>query len=260
MPLPSHGWQGLSVVVLAMRKFILILLFISPQLNAQQVVTAHDGVQLNWSQLRLTFSGTAQGTTLAELEEQAWQQGFQHLKQVLPHIYAQHYPAAKVAAQQVAARVFRQLQLWETAFFTDRRVQLTLSSSLANLFAPSTLSDDEAQLPPPLNSGLVLRAMWYFSPRAVYEIRGKGGQRYFDVSMVQEKHFRRNLMGRYFRGVTAKQLTRYVGRQPRELVVREISPAVLEVDDRVWQEFAAGNAALLAQARVAFIFPAADHN
>ena len=120
--------------------------------------------------------------------------------------------------------------------------------------------DSDAQLPQTRNSGLILRAARYFPPRAVYEIRGHSGQRYFDASMVQDKSFRRGLMGRYFRNVTAQQLTRYVGRQPHELAVREISPAVLEVNDSAWQQFAGSNAALLAQARIVFIFPAADHN
>ena len=244
-----------------MRKFILAPLLAASQLTAQQVITAHDGVQLNWSQLRLEFSGTGQGATLAKLEEQAWLQGFQHLKQVMPHIYAQHYPAAgDAAAQQAAARVFRHLQLRETVFSSDRRVRLSFSSSLAYVFAASTLLDSAAQLPQTRNSGLILRATRYFPPRAVYEIRGHSGQRYFDVSMVQEKHFRHGLMGRYFRDVTAKQLTRYVGRQPQELAVREIFPAVLEVDDAAWQQFAGGNAALLAQARIVVIFPAPEHN
>ena len=238
-----------------MRKFILALLFTSSQLTAQQVVTAHEGVQFNWSRLRLEFSGTAHGTTLVDLEEHAWRQGFQHLQRVLPHIYAQHYPAAEAtASQQAASRVFKHLQVRETVFSSDHRVRLTLSSALANVFAPTTLRGDDAQLSPARHSGLVLLAMRNFPPRAVYEIRGKSGQRYFDVSMVQKKFFRRGLMGRYFRHVSAKQLTRYIGQQPQELAVREISPAVLEVDDRVWQEFAAGNAALLAQARIVVIF------
>ena len=94
----------------------------------------------------------------------------------------------------------------------------------------------------------------------MYEIRGKSGQRYFDVSMVEARHFRRGLMGRYFRGVSAKQLTRYVGRQAHELTIKETAPAVLEVDDLAWQKFAASNAALLAQARIVIIFPASEHN
>ncbi len=240
-----------------MRRFMLALLLVSPQLAAQQVVTALDGVRLNWSQLRLEFSGVAHDTTLAKLEKQAWQQGFQHLKQVMPRIHAQHSPTAgAMVVQQAAERVFRHLQLRETVFSSDHRVRLTFSGALANMFSSATLSRDDARLSQARNSGLILRAVRYFPPRAVYEIRGKNGQRYFDVSMVQEKHFRRGLMGRYFRGVTAAQVARYVGRQPQELAVRETSPAVLEVDDRAWQSFAAGNAALLAQARIAVIFPA----
>lgn len=244
-----------------MRKSVLSLLIVSAPLTAQQVITAQDGVQLNWSQLRLEFSGIAQGATLAELEQQAWWQGFQHLKRVIPPIYAQHSTGSGTAvAQQVAERIFRHLQVRETVFASDRRVRLAFSSALANMFSTSTLADDEAQLPPARRSGLILRATRYFPPRAVYEIRGKGGQRYFDVSMVRAKHFHRNLMGRYFRGATAAQVARYVGRQPQELAVQEISPAVLEVDDRAWQAFAAGNAALLAQARIVVIFPTAAHN
>lgn len=244
-----------------MRKSILTLMLASSQLTAQQVITSHDGVQLNWSQLRLEFSGTAHSTTLAELEQQAWLQGFQHLKRVIPPIYVQHSTAAGIAvAQQIAERVFRHLQVRETVFSSDRRVRLTFSSALANMFSATSLASDDAQLPQARNSGLILRATRYFSPRAVYEIRGKSGQRYFDVSMVQMKHFRRNLMGRYFRGVSDAQLVRYAGRQAQELAVREISPAVWEVDDRAWQAFAGGNAALLAQARVVVVFPAHEHD
>ena len=158
MPLPSHDSQGLSVVVLVMRKFILALLLAASQLNAQQVVTAHAGVQLNWSQLRLTFNGIAHGTTLIDSEEQAWLQGFQHLKQAMPSIYAQHYPATSAEAQQAAARVFRNLQVRETVYFSNRRVQLSFSSTLPHVFAASTLASDEAQRPSARHSGLILRA------------------------------------------------------------------------------------------------------
>ena len=242
-----------------MRKFIYALLCVASPLIAQQVITVHDGVQLNWSQLRLTFSGTAHGSTWNDLEAQAWWQGFQHLQQVVPHLYDLHYPSTSGVAQQAAARVFRNLQVRETVFSSDRRVRLVFSSLLANVFTAAARAGD-ASLPAARHSGLILRAKQYFPPRAVYAIQGKSGQRYFDVSMVHEKHFRRGLMGRYFRGVTAAQVVRYVGRQPRELAVREVSPAVLEVDDRAWQEFAAGNDALLTQARIVVIFPASAHN
>ena len=101
-----------------MCKFMLTLLLIAAQLNAQQVITAQGEVRLNWSQLQLEFSGTGYGTAWAKLEELAWRQGFQHLKQVMPHIYAQHYPAAGDAAvQQAAERVFQASAVAGRRFF-----------------------------------------------------------------------------------------------------------------------------------------------
>ena len=149
----------------------------------------------------------------------------------------------------------------ETIFSTDHRLQLAFSSSLANMFAAPTRSDEEAQLPSARYSGLVLRARCgIFRRGRCMRYGARVGSVTLMLALVQENHFRRNLMGRYFRGVTAKQLTRYVGRQPHELTVKETAPARLEVDDRAWQEFAAGNAALLAQARIVFVFPASEHN
>ncbi len=244
-----------------MRKLTLILLWASTPLTAQQVVTEHEGVRLNWSQLRLAFHGTAHGTTWVKLEKLAWWQGFRHLQRVMPHLYAQHHPTATgIVPQQVTNLVFRNLQLQETFFFSDRRVRLTFNSSLANVFAVAVRGAAKVQLPQARHSGLILRAVHYFPPRAVYEIRGKSGRRYFDASMVQEEYFRRGLMGRYFRHMSAPQLSRYVGQRTQELTVREISPAVLEVDDRAWREFARDNSALLAKARIAVIFPASQHN
>ena len=244
-----------------MRSLVVILLCYSTPLAAAQVVTTYDKVRLNWSQLRLEFTGTGNGGKFAELENLAWQDGWQRLKRVLPRIYAQHYPTATGTTTQAVADVFRHLHLRETVFSQQRWVRITFSSTLPHVFSPAITAasaNSVGQLGTARNSGVILRAVRSFPPRAVYEIRGRSGRRYFDVSMVQQKHFQRGLMGRYFRNLTAAQLVRYVGRKPQQLLVREIAPAVLEVDDVEWQKFVVGNESVLARARIVFIFGASE--
>lgn len=242
-----------------MRSLVVILLFYSTRLVAEQVVTTYGEVQLNWSQLRLEFIGTGSGGKFAALKNLAWQDGWQNLKQALPQIYAQHYPAATHAPTQAVADVFRHLHLQKTVFSQQRWVRIIFSSTLPHVFSAAVTAANvnrAVQLGKGRNSGVILRAMRNFPPRAVYEIRGRSGRRYFDVSMVQQKYFQRGLMGRYFRNLTAAQLERYVGRKPQQLAVREIAPAVLEVDDAAWQKLVVGNESVLAQARIVFIFGA----
>lgn len=244
-----------------MRSLVVILLCSSVPLVAEQVITAYGEVRLNWSQLRLEFSGTGSGGKFAELENLAWKDGWQLLKRALPHIYAQHYPTATGATTQAVADVFRHLHLRETIFSQQRWVRITFSSTLPHVFSAAVTAaraNNVAQLGTGRNSGVILRAVRSFPPRAVYEIRGRSGRRYFDISMVQQKHFQRGLMGRYFRHLTAAQLVRYVGRKPQQLAVREIAPAVLEVDDAAWQKFVVGNESVLARARIVLIFGASD--
>lgn len=241
-------------------RLALLLALSCLNLAAQQVITVHDDVQLNWSQLQLNFVGSGQGETFAELEQLAWQDGFQRLKQVLPQIYAQHYPRQPATdVSKLAAHIFRNLQLRATVFFSDRRVRVDFSSALANAFGAPPRRPDDARLSRTRNSGLILRAARPFPPRAVYTIRGRSGQLYFEVRMVRKKFFRRGLMGRYFRNASASQLARYVGRNAQELTVREIAPAVLEVDDAAWDRFALGNATLLAKARIVIVFDTGDN-
>ena len=239
-----------------MRKLLLLCSYL--QLAAQPVITEYEGIRLDWSQLQLRFSGRATGTRWATLEQAAWQNGFQQLKRSLPQIYANHHPTATAAGtlQQRATRVFRHLQLQQTTFFSDWRAQLDFSSLLPIVFTtPVRVGTMVSKtLPRPRHSGLILRAQQAFPPRAVYTIWGNNGQRYFDISMVQEKHFHRTLMGRYFHSATASQLVRYIGHRPQELAVREIAPAMFEVDAAAWEKFASGNTTLLAQARIVCVF------
>ena len=242
-----------------MRSLMLILLFYSTRLVAEQVISEYGEVRLNWSQLRLEFTGTGSGGKFAELENLAWQDGWQRLKRVLPQIYAQHYPAARDVSTQALADVFRHLYLRETVFSQQRWVRISFSSTLTQVFSAAATAANTnrvVQWGKGHNSGVILQAVRSFPPRAVYEIRGRSGRRYFDVSMVQQKHFQRGLMGRYFRQPRAAQLARYVGRKPQQLAVREIAPAVLEVDDAAWQKLIVGNESVLAQARIVIIFGA----
>lgn len=227
---------------------------------ANEVITTHGRLQLNWSTMQLSFDGLASGTGLAlsVLEERAWHNGFTYLKDRLPALYRQQgLSASRQEVYDRSTAVFRMLHLRETVF-SPQQVQINFLTTLPQLFIlPSlSLSSDKAT-DKPRNSAIILRIANEYRPRAVYRVEDQQGRPLFTQTMVEQTSFARQLMGRYFR---TTNLPAVAGKNPQVIDVQPLanSPERLIVTAKIWQQAVQGNESLLNNARVVIIFPPAS--
>ena len=232
----------------------LLLLLSIAQIAAVPVVSEHYGVRLHWSRLRFHYTSASKANTYVNLEQKAWHTGIAHLQAAVFSLYQQQQLAAAHAALAIE-QTARNLRLQQTIFYPQHQAQVEVEGMLTHLFPQENFQLNTKIHPQTTtrNSGLILRVSQPFAPQAVYEVHSQQQQQLFSSKDVNASAFAKNLMGRFFAKATARELQRYVGKNPHTLRVRATTNKTLEVQTAAWQNFIEGNEGLLRNSRIALV-------
>ena len=231
-------------------------------------------VEWNWATMKVRFTGKAWPETpeesYASVEKRALAVGLADAIQVIQqqHQSALTYWQASAAgsgdsAEQAGQRMSRAAYIYNTEYFADGSVRLSLESNLAAAFVSAVLPiaiEKAAGIQGATATGVVLRSNTYIAPLPFYEVEAEGGEVLFGIQQVARDAYQKNLMGHWLTRTDAGKiegLGRVVGKKPIYIEIRHVSGNRFRVIGAKWKEALAQNQVLLENARIAIVTPPA---
>ncbi len=246
------------------------------RLVAEPVIEKLGGVDLDWGDLKIKFSGLFKPSsqeaqapaTYSEAEREALTNGLRQVKPKIIEVYNEQLKLQGLsrAIDGVAAESSELLNrdecAYESSFYKDGSVRVHIESSLARLFARENMaflkkvktgSDDLKK--DSRFSGLVLRLDKVVKPVASYEVLDNSGMRLFSMQNIQRDAYEKRLMGRWLLDPQRDELIKYVGKKPVSIQLKVVGPNRFVVQKGVWLDALQDSQGLLSEAKIIIVPP-----
>lgn len=246
----------------------------SSRVLAEPLVEKLGGVDLDWGNLKIKFSGLFKPSTqeggspmnYSEGEREALANALRAAKGKIIDTYNEQLKAQGLsraiegAVAESSEVLSRNDCTYESSFYKDGSVRVHVESSLAKLLARENMAflkkakaEGENLKKDSRFSGLVLRLDKMVKPVASYEVVDHSGMRLFSMQNIQRDAYEQRLMGRWLLDPQRDELIKYVGKKPVSIQLKVIGPNRFVVQKGVWLDALQDSQGLLSEAKIIIV-------
>ncbi len=240
-------------------------------IRADPVVQQIDRLELDWGNLKVRFFGTykpesgSESLAYADIEKRAVSEGLVYAQDKLTEIHRDALKRQGVSSEladrsavQAGEAVTHYTYPYQTSFFNDGSVRVSLESNLAKALARrdgNFAKDALEKRKEPRFSGLILRLDKAIKPVARYQVVDQSGIHLFGVESMTREAYEKNLMGHWLVEPQREELMKYVGAKPVSIQVKVIGEDRFMVQKGAWTDALQDSGLLLGEGRIALVLP-----
>lgn len=256
-------------------KFLTILA--SSPIEAKSIIRQKDGIELDWSRLKIRFNSKSlsdpsqpkETQTFEAQQQQAITAALLKAQEYVKTAHSEELKKIGIPESQIELSATKASQIvgatsyvFHTQIYKNQGVEVFLENSLAKTFAyfehgPAGFNSSSAvgagsnQLGAESNfSGVILRTKELVEPRAHYEIVDETGKLLFSQKDVKKDSYFQNLMGKWLESPTRMELSSIVGVKPVSIEFKEDNKKRFVVQGKVWNQIFNTTKDLFTQAKI----------
>ena len=235
---------------------------------AKPIVESKDRAELDWGDFELRFYGVAEakGTEdeLKAIERRAWHDGSRYIFGLVSEVYAQKasHSIGQQKSEDLSKKagdiVARSTASYDTTYFSDGSVKVSLSNSLTKAFsgirttASNSPNLQDSIISQPKNSGVIFQLRGRVSPLAVYHVVDQNGDNLYGLKDVKPAAYSKNLMGRWFENASKQEVQKFVGPNPVTVQLTMGSRGTFVANSDEWRLAFGSNRELLKDSKIIF--------
>ncbi|MBF0440494.1 MAG: hypothetical protein HQK54_01180 [Oligoflexales bacterium] len=232
------------------------------------IIDRKDRIEMNWTTMKIRYYGESNINLgamlpLVEAEKAAWKEGLNYIIREIPELRTDLIEKIKgkefekVYSNNAANEVASSTYSYDTTYFTDGRVRVSLESSLAMALNPGNIGfESENILDESIktrNTGIIIELKdKNIKPLSIFELKDNKGNNLYQAKLVAKNNYLKRAMGKWLEKSSSSEISSIIGRNPATIQAN-MKGNTLYVDSEKWKEVIKGNEDLLKVAKVAIV-------